>query len=165
MSCCSLASEACEKNHVECLVSIAKSDPSAACEWAVSNGNLETVKILHEAGCLFDEKTMNLAIDHGMIEIVKYLQSIGCGVDEEAFDSAISNGDLEIAKFLHSCGVQPGKWSVTIACANNKFQTLQWLVGIKAPIRKRDLAPIQKALRQGKLENSFMEEKFWELLR
>lgn len=63
-------------------------------------GKLSLVKIAHENGCPWDEKTCSVAALHGHLECLKYAHENGCDWgDERTTAAACCNGNLDCLKY------------------------------------------------------------------
>lgn len=67
---------------------------------ASKNGNLETVKYLHEGGIEPTVNAINWASMDGHLDVVKYLFENGIVDTDDAIKSASWNGRLEVVKYL-----------------------------------------------------------------
>jgi hypothetical protein len=94
--------------HIDCLEYIIKhtqpkdfmtvftTDTSATAAWY---GQLASLKMLHEAGCPWDENTPSNAAYRGYLECLRYAFEQGCPWDEHTASSAARNGHLECLKY------------------------------------------------------------------
>jgi hypothetical protein len=75
--------------HANCakyfLDNVGDADRQLALDWGTNlcaitaiNGDYDTLKLLHETGCLWDERTCRYAVRHGYLQCLKYAYENGC---------------------------------------------------------------------------------------
>ena len=74
---------------------------------AAGCGQLECLKMLHEAGCPWDERTPMAAADEGNLDCLRYAFEHGCPWDEQTPEFAARKGRLDCLKYalMNQCPV------------------------------------------------------------
>ena len=67
---------------------------SQNCTYAAYNGNLETLKLLHESGVPWDSFCFHAGVQSGNIEVLEYLHENECPWDN--FEFSIDNKSLDV---------------------------------------------------------------------
>jgi hypothetical protein len=96
------------------------------CSWALVNGNLEVLKYLHENGCPWDNWTYCNAVDMGYMDCLKYLHENGCPWNEGVSCRAAEVGNLEMLKYLHENGCPWNAWTHHGAARRGSLECLKY---------------------------------------
>jgi len=108
-------------------------------EAASGKGNLEMLKLLHEAGCCkFDESTLSLwAVKSGKLTVVRWLRERGCPWNEQTTWAAAQKGNLAILVWLREQGCPWDDRVCMSAIAGGRDDVLRWAIENGCPLSNR----------------------------
>lgn len=143
-----LASFCCLRNGAD--ISIIRKLHHPTCFWeqediehAAQKGRIDVLQLMHDKGCVADERVLHTAVRYNQRRVVEYLLSVGCPVDAEVIDElkmrsmevAISEENLPMVKILRTVDYPFVADSFRFACDTENKEILNYIVqeGCQAP--------------------------------
>lgn len=98
------------------------------CSTAALNGNLEILKYLHENKCFWNEFTCQSAAKYGHLDCLQYAHENGCPHNYDIIVTATEQGHLNIVQYLHeNFSLSKDIFACTVAARNGYLEILQYL--------------------------------------
>mgnify|MGYP003338565624 CR=1 FL=1 len=67
---------------------------------AIRSGDLDKVRLLHDAGCPWDSSACHVAAANGHLDMLRLLHDAGCPWDASACRAATEGGHVEVLRWL-----------------------------------------------------------------
>ena len=100
---------------------------------AIRSGDLDKVRLLHDAGCPWDSSACHVAAANGHVDVLRWLHEKGCPWNASACEAAALNGHLDVLRLLHDAGCPWDASACHVAATNGHLDVLRWLLIEGAP--------------------------------
>ncbi len=136
-------------------------DAEATLRLAAANGDLATVRSLHEQGADLragNDEALRLAAAGGHLEIVRYMHQNGVGIrsgEDAALRAAAAEGQLAVVRYLHQNGVDVfarDNEAFRLAAAGGHLHVLRYLHENGGDLRSGDDGALREAAAHGHLD-------------
>jgi hypothetical protein len=98
------------------------------CELAADNGCFDMVKLLHESGCLIDERIIHPISHRGDVNMIQWMRSVGITLSEEFSLAVTHSGHLEALRWLKKEGFPLNlSHCLSVACTQGHIDIIEWL--------------------------------------
>ena len=117
-------------------------------ELAISQENLEILRMLVGSGCPFIDDTYRIACETKYPKIVQYLEDQGCDPDEFVYYNYIENKDFSSLEFIFKHGLMKSEWRMCVGLCDD-WEMIYFLISHGIRPKNED---VDDAIEWGNLE-------------